>query len=195
MRARIINGMEELARQKGFSAVTVDELAGHVGISKRTLYRYFRSKEEIIAAVIEGLTSRVGEAVEGLLATHENPIQKLKALVPIIGQNVGQLEPALRDLQRHYPRLWEKIEGFRAGRITYMTRLLEEGIAQGCFSVANPKLVVTALIASVRTILNPEFIFANGLSFQETVQNLLDLFFYGIVTREKENYGPERDPS
>jgi len=190
MRARIVNGMEELARQKGFSAVTVDELAEHVGISKRTLYRYFRSKEEIIAAVLNGLTSRVAAAVDEILESPENPTRKLYSLVPLIVQNVSRLEPAMRDLQRHYPALWEKFEEFRAGRIAYLGRLLEEGMAQGYFNVSHPKLVLTALIASVRAVVNPEFVYANRLSFQETAQSLLDLFLYGIVTREEEQGAP-----
>ena len=43
----------------GFSRVTVDELAARCGISKRTIYRYFKSKDEMIVTVMEEVMSEI----------------------------------------------------------------------------------------------------------------------------------------
>lgn len=60
--------MKEQAGQKGFHAVTVDELAAAAGVSKRTLYRRFKSKDEVIAAVLDDLTAGIERRAQEIIA-------------------------------------------------------------------------------------------------------------------------------
>ena len=80
--AAIISSMNRLLAEKGFDAMTVDEVAADVGIAKASLYKHFTSKEELAAAamirVLDHTLAFIAE-VEG--QTHANAVEQLKALV------------------------------------------------------------------------------------------------------------------
>ncbi len=55
MRERILEGFKRLSRTEGFHGATVDALSSATGVSKRTIYRYFKSKDHLVTAVMEQL--------------------------------------------------------------------------------------------------------------------------------------------
>lgn len=180
-RQRIIAAMRELCFQRGFSAVTVDELAARTGISKRTIYRYFRGKEEIIEAVLDEFMQAFSKRIFEALNSYQEPVDKLKAFIKIIPDNIKVINPvALQDLQRHYPHLWEKIDNFRSQRIQELFGTLFTG-NKGSFREINPLIFTTALMASVRAVINPSFFMDNNLSPEETFKSLFSIFLYGVV--------------
>ncbi|MCL5935516.1 MAG: TetR/AcrR family transcriptional regulator [Firmicutes bacterium] len=180
-RQRITAAFKELAVAKGISRVTVDELAERTGISKRTIYRYFNSKEEIIVSVLEDFMSAMSQKVDQALATSTDPLEKILNVIKVIPDNVSLFFPlVLHDLQKHYPHLWEKVERFRAGRAEHIIeRIIND--ETGRFKKINPKVFTTSLLAGIRAVLNPVFIMENNLTLEEAVQALFTIFLHGIV--------------
>lgn len=186
-RQKITTALKELALVQGFSRVTVDDLAAYTGISKRTIYRYFRSKEEIVESVMEDLMRGIEKSIRMAVETSAHPVDKITGAIGVVLRNVRLIQPlALRDLQKSYPRLWEKVEQFRAEKIQkiFEDLLLESG--HDCFRKVNPKIFTTALLAGIRTVVNPSFIMENNLSPEETIQSLFDIFLNGIAMEKTE---------
>jgi len=182
---RILHALKELAAQRGFSGATMDELAARAGVSKRTIYRYFSSKEEIIDALLDDILSIYEQKILQILASCENPVGKISNIIKIVPQITQIITPAaLHDLHRHYPHLWEKIERFRAERIQQLFDDLLLSNEYRCFKPINPKIFTTALMASIRSVVNPAFIIENNLSVEETIQTLFTIFLSGIVMKE-----------
>lgn len=174
--------MKELASAQGFSRVTMDDLADHTGISKRTIYRYFGSKEEIVTAVIEDLMHSIEKDIKMAVETPGHPVDKISGVIRAILRYVKQIQPpALQDVQKCYPGLWEKVEQFRAEKIQHIFEELLAGDGQNYFRKVNPKIFTAALLASVRAVVNPNFIMKNNLSPEETIQSLFDIFLKGII--------------
>ncbi|MCL6559130.1 MAG: TetR/AcrR family transcriptional regulator [Firmicutes bacterium] len=183
-KARIISTLKELASTRGFYGVTVDELAARTGISKRTMYRYFKSKEEMIALVMEEFISETGRKVKLVLSSSRDPVEQVTNLIRTISEQIKVLHaPALYDLQKHYPHVWEKVERFREERIQEIFKELFSNDTEGRFRKINPKIFTTALIASVRAMVNPAFIMENNLSPEETIQSIFTIFLHGVVNR------------
>lgn len=76
----IIEAVNRLLAEKGFEAMTVDEVAAAVGIAKASLYKHFPSKEDLAAAAMAHLMLQAQTFLEGLDATR-SPIDKLRAAV------------------------------------------------------------------------------------------------------------------
>jgi AcrR family transcriptional regulator len=74
---RTVNG---LLAQKGFEAMTVDEVAASVGIAKASLYKHFPSKEDLAAAAMVRVMRRAQDFIATLRADAE-PLQNLRAVV------------------------------------------------------------------------------------------------------------------
>ncbi len=64
-RARILKAAEAVFAEKGFSAAGVDEIAVRAGVTKPLIYYYFRSKEELLAGLTDGLIAAASDLVQG----------------------------------------------------------------------------------------------------------------------------------
>jgi AcrR family transcriptional regulator len=76
--AAIIQSVNRLLAEKGFDAMTVDEVAAEVGIAKASLYKHFTSKEELACAAMVTAMQRAQEFIQQL-PTDGLPMDKLKA--------------------------------------------------------------------------------------------------------------------
>lgn len=181
-RQRIISAFKELAAVQGISRVTVDELAERTGISKRTIYRYFESKEQIIVSVLEDIMSAMGQKVQEALGSSDDPVEKITNITKVIPENIKLFFPvAFYDLQKYYPHLWEKIEQFRAARVLQIYDGLISDDDKSSFKNIHPKIFTTSLLASMRAVLNPAYILENNLTLEEAIEQLFTLFLYGVV--------------
>jgi AcrR family transcriptional regulator len=85
--AEIVDAALEVFAERGFSAARLDDVAARAGISKGTLYLYFKSKEELFEAVVRATLVPNLERLEALSATFEGPSAQLleRLLLTIAG--------------------------------------------------------------------------------------------------------------
>ncbi|MDO9196281.1 TetR/AcrR family transcriptional regulator [Rhodoferax sp.] len=76
----IIQTVNRLLAEKGFEAMTVDEVAAQVGIAKASLYKHFSSKEDLAAAAMVLVMRRAQEFIQSQPA-QATPLEKLRAVV------------------------------------------------------------------------------------------------------------------
>ncbi len=189
IKQRILTAFQELSKKKGFYRVTMDELAAVAGISKRTIYRYFRSKDEIIEATLEKFMTEVAGKMEEIAATPLKPeelVNRMLKTIHFVGGYIGN-PLVLDDLRQHYPHYWKKIDEFRmkkAQEIIISKLLLDEKNKEYIRDI-DPRIVTAAMFASIKAVANPEFIITNGLTFDDTIRQLMDFFLHGIL---KENH-------
>jgi len=184
IKERIISAFLELSQTKGFYRLTMDELSARAGLSKRTLYRYFRSKDEIIEAALDQLLAEVAGKIEELVAACQKPEEVIAEMLNIlyyVGRTLNN-PLVLEDLRRHYPHYWKKIYEFRLEKAECIikSKLLQDGRNKAYIRELDPRIVTTAILASVQAVANPEFILNNGLTFDETIRQLMELFQFGF---------------
>jgi len=163
----------------------VDELASRYGISKRTIYRHFQSKEEIIEAVLQQFFANIEREVRLVLDSSANPVEKITNFIILISEKLRIMDPRVYgELQRYYPGIWEKVERFRGEKIKILIGIIVEGSREGYFKPINPTVVTASLVATVRGVINPIFVMENNLTLEETFQTVIDTFLYGIVAEK-----------
>lgn len=184
-RERIIIKFKELAEERGFYNATVDELASRNNMSKRTIYRHFSSKEELIGAVVQQIMNGMEREVLAVFQGSENPVEKITHFIKVLSQRLSMLTPRfLADLQRHYPDIWEQVEQFRAEKLKLLMGILVEGSEQGFFKPINPAIVSASLLATIRAVLNPRFALENHLSLEQVFRSVMETFLYGLVAEK-----------
>ena len=80
-RERILSHASERFFRDGFARVSVDEIATELAISKKTIYKYFDSKDDLVARVVERRMGEVRRRVVSVIDTDRNFIEKLDALI------------------------------------------------------------------------------------------------------------------
>lgn len=75
----IIQSVNRFLAEKGFDAMTVDEVAAEVGIAKASLYKHFTSKEELACAAMVAAMRKAQDFIQAV-PVEQSPIDKLKSV-------------------------------------------------------------------------------------------------------------------
>lgn len=165
----------------------MDELAAGAGISKRTLYRYFRSKDEMIMASLEKLMAETGSLIEEFVSSHHGPDEIVSYLLRLLHHIIQNYfhPPVLSDLQKHYPHYWKKIDRFRRRNVENVikSKLFLDEKNRALVRDLDPRIVTAAITASIQAVANPDFIITNGLSAETIFAQLMELFLHGLLKR------------
>ena len=130
----ILDVAERLFGTKGFDNTSTSDILNEVGIARGTLYYHFKSKEDILDAMIDRMTGRLVEKAAALLAKKEIPVmRRLTMMMTALNVN-GSLGQEIM-AQVHKPQnalMHQKMqERLLAGVNPLITGLIREGMAQG----------------------------------------------------------------
>ena len=169
-----------LFKQYGIRSVTMDDISKSLGISKKTLYEAFPSKEELLNYLIEELIKIMQDATceEMALKQSANAIDEIVTILKHLSTSMHNTNPIFFwELEKYYPEQAKKLNEFREKYISEKIRKnLEKGIAEKLYrSDINIDVVVMIYKQVVR-------------SFPQLLQedNLKDKF--GVIIIMKEIY-------
>ena len=183
----IILAVNRLLAEKGFEAMTVDEVAADVGIAKASLYKHFPSKEDLAAAAMVRMMGRAREFL-ATLGDDLSPLERLKAVVrwTLQVQLAGQM-PSL-------PSQNSTLRACLIGNRAYMDGLMEVSDRLGGWIEAaqaagalNPRLPAVAVLYTLfARACDPvvEFLKAGGQHSDEEILDLvMSTCFDGLSAR------------
>jgi AcrR family transcriptional regulator len=134
----ILTAAAELFGARGYDAVSLEDVADRLDVTKGSLYHYFASKDELVTAAIETLGNDWTARLQALPAVG-TPAERLRALVrEHIGIAVKEYPAALRLFL--VPQDWPaaqraRIKELRRAHDQLFRRVIEEGLAAGTFTV------------------------------------------------------------
>ncbi len=186
---RILEVAETLVMRQGIRATTLDQVVERLGISKKTLYDYFSSKDALIEAVLDRFLLRIEQQVSQLQATHAaDPLLAIIATANFAYHTLSGFNPLLfQELPRLAPPLQEKL--FARIRTLIHQNLhanLRSGIQHGLFrqDLNLDFIPVWMFYVLTQVILNPDFAQAVGRSIPEVYAESALLFLYSFTTEK-----------
>ena len=188
IKERILHKAGEMFLQFGFSRVTMEEIAVELGMSKKTIYRFFPGKEHLLKDMIASMRCKLEDYVQELWANTEMPfIEKLKNLMNYIGtQSITLRGPLGHDIQKNFPSLWEEInESRKTHSLQKLNLLINEGIDKGVFRKdIDQQIVVLVYMNAIQGILNPEVLSQLPYTENQVFESIIRIFMEGIFTEE-----------
>src|SRR5579863_1128234 len=166
---QILDAAMVVFARSGFHEARMDDIVQESGLSKGTLYWYFKSKEEIITAISQRLFATDIELVEGLLTADGTVSERLQQLIRDRIQGLQEMSGMVTILFEFYAAALHQ-EGVRQFIKAYfqnfhdlLVALIQQGIERGEFRPVNPLAAATALDAVfegliVRWLIDPEAI-------------------------------------
>lgn len=153
-RQKLVEVARELFARKGLEATTMNDIAANSGKGRRTLYTYFRNKEEIYAAVIETELERLSERIYEVASIEAEPEQKVLTLIYTHLSVIKEVVTRNGSLRAEFFRnIWlvEKVRRqFDEEERNILRRVLEEGIARAKFRIDNVNLMADIIHYSVK---------------------------------------------
>lgn len=183
---RIIHASMHLFFNYGFSRVTMDELAHELGISKKTLYKYFDSKEDILRSVYRSIEYRADCMHSAMIFNSvEEFVYSMHAFMEMMSQTIRKMgQQFSRDLQRNAPGMWSELQDWRSNTIDRsFTAIISEGVRCGAIHTHfKPEHIAQIYRVIVDSVLNPDTLSNSLYSSEDYYRNIFDLVFYGIMT-------------
>ncbi len=185
LKERIIQAAVERFFTHGFSKVTMDELAAELGISKKTMYQYFRSKDDLLDAVVSWMIIRVGARLSQIMASSGSFVDKLYDLWMLVGEILSRFSRQMQDdLRRFRPDLWKRIDDTRREKIlANFSQIVEEGIRSGLIREdVNREILTHIYLGAVQGTVNPEILVRSSFSAADAFRTILQVMLEGILT-------------
>lgn len=175
---------ENIFFKNGFTKISMDELATGMKISKKTIYKHFDSKEQLILEVINHMLENVKSYVKTVIEKDENSVAKFMDIVNFISNTMFKPnEKFFKDIQSDFPEVWLRIDKFRSELMpVFIKRIFQQGIEEGLMVERPWEILITILVASVRSVINPDFILRNNFSVSEALSITMDILMDSILT-------------
>jgi AcrR family transcriptional regulator len=187
LRKKIISESVVLFMEYGIRSVTMDDIARHLGMSKKTVYQHFKDKEEIILVSTHDYFQREHERMEEMEKNSENAVEALFNLTVCIREQVKNIKSnVLFDLKKYYQNAWEKYTRFKHDVIyDSVLRNMNRGISEGLFrSDINPQILAQLRIGEIELSFNKDYFPEDKFSLIEIHEQLFEHFTYGILSEK-----------
>ena len=133
LRQLIIDTADSSYRQKGIKKVTMDEVSKNIHMSKRTLYQFFREKEELVLACVKNNLDREQQFITQISVRSANALEVILRLLEYRIQDFSAASDYyLREINR-YPTVAQYFKTRRAQSMSELVDLLNIGVEQGVF--------------------------------------------------------------
>jgi AcrR family transcriptional regulator len=197
--ARIAAAARRQFTALGFSRITMDDLADDLGMSKKTLYAHFPGKEALVSFMMEAKIAEVRKGMKALVEDESVPVlERAHRMMAFIVRQMSEVSPAfLRDLERHHPALFARMESVRAEILPQVWgKLLADGVSDGLVRrELDPAFVSEMVLTTIQGLLRPATLDRLQLPPHEVVDRVLTVVFNGILTptgRKAYEKGPSR---
>jgi AcrR family transcriptional regulator len=191
VKTKIINASRELFFEFGPSRVKMEEIAEKLAMSKKTLYKHFDSKDDVLSAVLDDTVCQVEDLMQGFkhsvtASSDEEFLQNLSDAGKQMADHLSIVwqSPFLKDIQRSYPAYWQAFMLRRRTSILGMFQLIcEEGKKRGVLrSELNYELFTLMYLACIENIMHPTVMNDLQLSGGAVFQMMMAIIFGGVMT-------------
>ena len=187
MQDRILNKARELMFQAGVKHVTMDDLATQLGISKKTIYQYFKDKDALVSSVVEFELANHALLCNQSTQAADNAVHEIFLLMSVIQEMFNRMNPlALFEIEKYYPLAFDKIKKHKEDIIFSMiSDNLEKGIAEGLYrkdvdiTILSKYRLETSLIPFNIHVFHPSKFDLLKVNLQ-----IIEHFVYGVATLE-----------
>ncbi len=158
-RNEILDAADELFSQKGFDGTSTNDILEKVGIARGTLYYHFKSKEDIMDALIDRYNVRVLGAAQEIAADKGIPVnERIIRVVMALNISGGNGKEIIEHIHKPQNALMhQKIQRVIINGVTpILTEIISEGIEQGLFSTPFPYECMEMVVAYTNIIFDDD---------------------------------------
>ena len=187
IKERILKGAEDLFMKYGVRSISMDDIARHISVSKKTLYQYFADKEELVTMVSTSHLERSMKQYEDLRVHSTNSIEELAKLSVCMKKDMEEINPALLyDIQKFHPKAWSVWLNYKNIFIREsVVRNLNQGIEDGYIRPdIDPEIMAAVRIELVQIAFSQEIFPKEKFNLAEVQIQIFDHFVFGLVTEK-----------
>lgn len=183
----IIKKAESLFMRLGLKGVSMDDVTRELGISKKTLYQFFDSKEDLIMQVINRHRCEESESVANICRDAPDALQEMLAIARHVIVQFQQMSPAtIFDLKKYYPEAWRMVEQVQREYIYGVLKAnIERGIQEGLYrNDFNADILARLYVGSVRWLTDDELFPPAEFHWAQLYREFIHYHLRGIASEK-----------
>ncbi len=183
---RIVTAARRHFFAHGFRSVTMDDLAEELGMSKKTLYAFFPSKDALLRSVLLDKFRSVELDLDRVAsASPTDVLDSLHQLLACVQRHAEEIQPPfVRDIRREAPEMFQLVQSRRRDVIQrHFGKILDEGRKAGIFRKdISTRLMIEILLGATEAIMNPPKMAELGLTPKIGFLNIITVVLEGVLT-------------
>jgi AcrR family transcriptional regulator len=185
-RRKIIEGAKKLFQLYGFTRISMDEIAVNLKISKKTVYKYFKSKDDLIWGVILSIQQPFVGQMQAAIDSDRDFHEILLEIFSLFQQLSIQVTPPMIQDMRAMPHIWDRIDALRRAAISenfekVIVRGQKNGVIREDLDV---KFMTNLWLHVVSSMLTPQTMMDLNMTPKDFFEKLLSFLMTGILTEK-----------
>ena len=155
-KTEIVTIAATLFKEKGYSAVTMRDIAQAMNIKAASLYNHIRSKHEILVLIIIAIAEEYTQTISDIVASDDTAIEKLEKVIQLHIDITVRNPDALASLNNDWMHLpTTELAYFLKMREEYeemFRSIVKKGILSGELKNYNPEVIIFSMLSTLRTL-------------------------------------------
>lgn len=163
----------------------MDDIAKHLSISKKTIYQFFKDKDDLICTVTEAHIQQEKKEIEEVHCEAKDAIEELYLITKCMRKNLSNIDSSvLYDLQKYHKKAWGIFLSFKEEVIGKAVKtILEKGVEEGHFrKEIDVDILARLRQEQVQMGFDERMYPPDQFDFTNVQMQLFDHFIHGITT-------------
>lgn len=182
---KILKTSLELFFKYGIKRVTMDDIAKELGMSKKTIYQFYKEKDDLVNQLCEVEMKKQEKIFEDVTSQSMDPIHEIILISNNMREMMQNINPIFfLDLQKFHPNAFKQIQKFKENcAYKDIIRNIKKGKEEGYYqSNIDEEFVARYRMSQIDMLMFGNYFSFEKISFTQSHQLLLDMFVYGICT-------------
>jgi AcrR family transcriptional regulator len=175
----------QLFCRRGIKSVSMDDIAAHLSMSKKTIYKWFQNKDQVVDAALRVYLLDINVDCSQISTQASNAIEELFTIMQMIRQKMAGVHPVVfYDLQKYHPEAFKVWTTFKNEvLLQQILANLRKGVAEGFYrSDFDLEIIARLRLLQVEHAFNPDFFPPEKFNLQQVQLTILEHFMLGIAT-------------
>jgi len=151
----IISTAAKLFKEKGYSAVTMRDLATEMGIKAASLYNHISSKQDLLKTIVISIAEAFTNGMDVIASSEVSNIEKLKSIVALHVKITANNTNGMASLNNDWMHLEDQLDYYLKLRNDYETnflQIIEQGIMTSEIKQSNPEIIMFSMLTTLRSL-------------------------------------------
>lgn len=182
---RILTKAENLFFKYGVKSISMDDLARHLGISKKTLYQSVENKKDLVLQVFQNHANEELEAVIRIRREAQDAIDEMIGVAKYVIPTLRKISPMLiYDMQKYYNEVWQMMEEYNNQEIyKAIKENIERGIREGVYREEfHPDIIAKLYVGKTMVLIDEELFPLQKYNKENLFKEHMQYHIRGIAT-------------
>lgn len=187
IKEKILKEAATLFTKYGIRSISMDDIARHLSVSKKTLYQHFADKDELVTMVMKSHLLVNKKIYEDITKNSENSIHELHEVGRHVRRHIEEQNPTLLfDIQKFHPKAWNVWMEYKNDYLrTSMMRNIKQGIKDGLIRPeVNAEILALLRLATIQVCCDDQLFPQQKFNMVEVQSQVFEHFVYGLCTEK-----------